>query len=776
MKIFNKTSKKEIFGVVLMLISTLCFVSILIYSDSEVPGGLDLNSIDNKLGLFGIWVGYYLNFCLMGYSSISIPIILSITGYLLFSNTPIKNYKKLFISIFVFSLWSSTYIAHLSNSVSGGLIGVSLKTFLNGIFGDLAFIIIVYLILLLIIAVLLNISIYDFLKRGIEFLKKKSSLIYNKFFNSYSAYLESKKNKHKSDNNEDDEIAIDDKIIDEKEMAISNKINKDEELSIVNNLNQALDSTIAEEAQPSLDDNLSLKEEETTKKDDNFVIEDEEDIIEGDLDGELNKNSKFLDYKLPDSSFLDEAIEIKQHDEEILKQKADQLSYALTSFGVSGKIVKISPGPVITLFEIEPSEGVRVNKFTTLSEDLSRIMGGKRVRIIAPIPGSKSVGVELPNESPSIVYLKTIISSKKYLDNKSKLKVALGKTTTGDAFLFELDKMPHLLVAGATGSGKSVCINTIIISILYNAKPDEVKFILMDPKKVELTNYKSLVGYHLITANQLDEYVMTTAENSVSILNSAINEMERRFQIFSEVRVRNIAEYNNKRSNDISLENIPFLVVIIDELADLMMTSGRAIEEPITRLAQKARAVGLHLIVATQRPSVDVITGLIKSNFPARISFQVSSKIDSRTIIDQIGAEKLLGKGDMLFLLPGSASPIRIHNAYITLEETEKVLKHISSQPKPDEIMLPEIKKAESNSSFDISDNQDEYLVDAAKLVIDAQQASVSLLQRKFRIGYSRAGRLIDELESLGIISGYSGSKARDVLVDHSYINEIFND
>jgi S-DNA-T family DNA segregation ATPase FtsK/SpoIIIE len=404
-------------------------------------------------------------------------------------------------------------------------------------------------------------------------------------------------------------------------------------------------------------------------------------------------------------------------------------------------------------------------------------MGGKRVRIIAPIPGSKSVGVELPNETPSIVYLKSIINSKKYLENSSKLKIALGKTTTGDAFFFELNKMPHLLVAGATGSGKSVCINTIIISILYNAKPDEVKFILMDPKKVELTAYKSLVGYHLITAHKLDEYVMTTAENSVSILNSAITEMERRFQIFSDVRVRNIQEYNIKKNGDSSLENIPYVIVIIDELSDLMMTSGRAIEEPITRLAQKARAVGVHLIVATQRPSVDVITGLIKANFPARMSFQVSSKIDSRTIIDQMGAEKLLGRGDMLFLLPGTASPIRVHNAYVSLEEIEKVLAHIASQPKPSEIKLPEIPKVEGiNDHFDVSGEQDELLKDAAILIVDAQQASVSLLQRRFRIGYNRAARLVDELEALGIITGPSGSKAREVLVDHAYINEIFGD
>ena len=337
--------------------------------------------------------------------------------------------------------------------------------------------------------------------------------------------------------------------------------------------------------------------------------------------------------------------------------------------------------------------------------------------------------------------------------------------------------MPHLLVAGATGAGKSVCINTIILSILYKSKPDEVKFILIDPKKLELSTYKSLVGYHLITSSNLDEYVMTTAENSVAILNSAIIEMERRFQVFSDARVRNIDEYHKKQKIDDSLEKIPYIVVLIDELADLMMTSGRSVEEPITRLAQKARAVGIHLVVATQRPSVDVITGLIKSNFPSRISFQVSSKIDSRTIIDQMGAEKLLGRGDMLFLLPGSASPLRLHNALVTLEEIEKVMEHISNQPKPDEIKLPEYEIKKSNSDVEIIDDEhDEYLKDAAKLVFEYQQASVSLLQRKFRIGYSRAGRIVDELESLGIISSYNGSKAREVLVDQAYINEIFGE
>jgi S-DNA-T family DNA segregation ATPase FtsK/SpoIIIE len=508
-----------------------------------------------------------------------------------------------------------------------------------------------------------------------------------------------------------------------------------------------------------------------------ITIEDEAEIKETNLDAQKERRARYRQYQLPSTDYLIDPIEITNHlDRDTLHEKAENLVHALETFGVNGKVVKISPGPVITLFEIEPAEGVRVNKFTNLSDDLARVMKAQRIRVIAPIPGSKSVGIELPNEQPAIVYLKNIINSEEFVGNESKLTIGLGKTTVGEAYTFELNKMPHLLVAGATGAGKSVCINTIIVSILYKAKPDEVKFILIDPKKLELATYKSLVGYHLITAPNLDEYVMTTAENAVGILDSAITEMERRFQVFADARVRNISEYHERQKKNDELETIPYIVVLIDELADLMMTSGRAVEEPITRLAQKARAVGIHLVVATQRPSVDVITGLIKSNFPARISFQVSSKIDSRTILDQMGAEQLLGRGDMLFLLPGSAAPIRLHNALIELDEIEKIMDHITSQPKPDEVMLPETKEKKVDSDFSVDEDTDELLKDAARMVIESQQASVSMLQRKFRIGYSRAGRLIDELEALGIVSGYSGSKARDVLVELSYLETVFGE
>lgn len=780
-----KILKKEMIGLFLIVLGLLFSISIIGYDYTEQPGGLS-KPPESLLGYFGVYVGYYSHIFGLGYLSLILPLTLLIAGYTFFSSKSFKEYYKFLTYCFSLCIWLSIFFSILKIEYLSGLIGYSLSLFLVEIFGYLGRILIMILLAMFFVILVFKISIYEKISLFKNFISKKIQIIFKKIKNFFKGVKEKFlkiKNKYSSQTDYDDSNEKNsENIIQANSLEITNneKISLDEsqEVRILNNESE-LDE-ISDLDNNNIDEDIKTEEknieENSDDNNDNLVIDEEMYIEEGDLDKKINEENKYLNYKLPELKFLDEPLDIITHNEDILKEKGEQLSYALNSFGVSGKIVRISPGPVITLFEIEPAEGVRVNKFTNLSEDLSRIMGGKRVRIIAPIPGSRSVGIELPNDSPSIVYLKSILNSKKYVENKSKLKIALGKTTTGDAFFFELNKMPHLLVAGATGAGKSVCINTIIISILYNAKPDEVKFILMDPKKVELTTYKSLVGYHLITAKNLDEYVMTTSENSVSILNSAINEMERRFQVFSDVRVRNLDEYNTKRNRDSSLENIPHVVVIIDELADLMMTSGRAIEEPITRLAQKARAVGMHLIVATQRPSVDVITGLIKSNFPARISFQVSSKIDSRTIIDQMGAEKLLGRGDMLFLLPGSASPIRVHNAYVTLDEIEQIMNHISSQPKPDEVKLPEIKKMESSNEFDISENQDELLKDAAILVVDAQQASVSLLQRKFRIGYSRAGRIVDELESLGIVSGYSGSKAREVLVDYAYINEIFGD
>ena len=782
--------RKEIVGIILGLLAVFLLASFVTYDPTESPGGVSSDiAKTNIMGIFGIYASYYIMKFSFGWATIFLPLCMGLLSYAIFTRKNIQDYLHTIAYVAATTLWVSSIIAYVGISRDlwwkaeySGLFGYSLTVFVRDLVGVYAYGILMIAILVLIVSGFFHISLYDELLNLRDFLIEK-----------FQGFKEKRRLKSVIVSPTQPIIQNEtEPLTDIEEIAETVIVDDFQEVEAQSESTDALETSLAsdevEKSAELSDSKLGAEEVVESVEDENIVkseadeaeeitIEDEVEIKETDLDAQKERRARYRQYRLPSTDYLIDPIEISTHlDRDTLHEKAEHLVHALETFGVKGKVVKISPGPVITLFEIEPGEGVRVNKFTNLSDDLARVMKAQRIRVIAPIPGSKSVGIELPNEQPSIVYLKNIINSEEFVKSESKLTIGLGKTTVGEAYTFELNKMPHLLVAGATGAGKSVCINTIIVSILYKAKPDEVKFILIDPKKLELAAYKSLVGYHLITAPNLDEYVMTTAENAVGILDSAITEMERRFQVFADARVRNIAEYHARQKENSELENIPYIVVLIDELADLMMTSGRAVEEPITRLAQKARAVGIHLVVATQRPSVDVITGLIKSNFPARISFQVSSKIDSRTIIDQMGAEQLLGRGDMLFLLPGSASPIRLHNALVELDEIEAIMEHITSQPKPDEVMLPETKEKKVDSDFAVDEDTDELLKDAARMVIESQQASVSMLQRKFRIGYSRAGRLIDELEALGIVSGYSGSKARDVLVELSYLETVFGD
>ena len=749
-----KKYQKEIIGLYYFFISLFILLSLFSYK---------ITSLNNMMGPVGLYIAHNLIFYL-GIGSFTIPIIISMYGYFYFTGKSKKNinFSKIVIYLMNTSLWLCMFLAFFSDIFSllieqhyAGVIGIQLTSMLISGIGYISTLMILLMYIIITNMIFFGFSVFNIL------MNFKNSVIgfTSSFTNRVNFFKREKEEKNIEIEHFNEEVHFEkdiEKVNDNEESLDKVSINNENQINEIENFSDKIELA---QNQDFLDQDISIKEE----------------IIEENIDIDLNeeRKRKYFKYNLPQSNLLTTSIETgTKYSESELHEKSEELMYALGTFGVKGKVRRINQGPVITLFEIEPDEGVRVNKFTNLSDDLSRVMKASKVRVIAPIPGTRFVGIEIPNESPSIVYLKNIITSESYNNLKSKMAIALGKTTSGKSYSIELNKMPHLLVAGATGSGKSVCINSIIASILYKAKPDEVKFILIDPKKVELSSYNALKNYHLITAPNLDEDVITKTENSTGILDSAINEMERRFDLFSEVKVRNLDEYNKKRSTDSNLETIPHIVIIIDELADLMMTSGRAIEDPITRLAQKARAIGIHLIVATQRPSVNVITGLIKSNFPARIAFQVSSKIDSRTIIDQNGAETLLGNGDMLFLPPGSATPIRIHGAYINLEEIESILAHITDQPSPDEIYLPKIKTSSDNSDFSL-DDRDELVIDAAKLVIQYQQASVSLLQRKFRIGYSRAGRIIDELEALGVVSGHSGSKARDVLVDESFLDNL---
>ena len=371
-------------------------------------------------------------------------------------------------------------------------------------------------------------------------------------------------------------------------------------------------------------------------------------------------------------------------------------------------------------------------------------MEAQSVRVLAPIPGSNHVGVEIPNVNPQTIFLKNVINSEKYLKSKAKLKLAIGKGTLGDISILDLVEMPHLLIAGTTGSGKSVSLNTIIVSLLYQLKPEEVKFVIIDPKKVEMSLYRGLENHYLLKFNGIDESIITKKDNAILALRSLEKEMDSRYDLLAEAGKRNISEYNDMMKKS-KKDLMPYIVLMIDELADLMMYSPRDVEAPIARLAQLARAVGIHLIVATQRPSVDVITGVIKANFPARIAFQVATKIDSRTILDENGADKLIGKGDMLYQKPGSPAPVRMHGAFITLKEIEDLVTHISSQPKPSEVII-ETYKEESSSMVDGDGIDDDLLHKAIEIIVMSKQGSISLLQRRLSVGYSRAARLIDEM------------------------------
>jgi len=467
---------------------------------------------------------------------------------------------------------------------------------------------------------------------------------------------------------------------------------------------------------------------------------------------DLDDEPQFVgEFNLPPLDFLDDPPKISADKiQNNLMSGAKLLEQTLADFGVSARVADIERGPVITRYEIEPAPGVKVQKFTTLSNDIALAMKAPAVRIVAPIPGKNRVGIEIPNDAFASVFLKDVLTTNDFRSSDSKIMLALGKDTAGKAIVADLAEMPHLLIAGTTGSGKTVCVNGIILSILMNASPDEVKFVIVDPKMVEMAQYKEIP--HLLCPP------VTEAKKAAAVLNWVVGEMENRYKKLSNAGARSIRGYNDEG------HRMPYIVVIIDELADLMQVAAKGVESAITRLAQLSRAVGIHLILATQRPSVNVITGVIKANFPARISFKVASKVDSRTVLDMNGAETLLGKGDMLFLHPGEAKPIRGQASLVSDEEIGRVIQFIKDQQAPsyDENILQQ----QNVGAVSLNQKQDEYYEEAVALVIETNQASVSILQRRMRLGYTRAARLIDMMEQNGIVGPYVGSKPRDILVD----------
>ncbi len=481
-----------------------------------------------------------------------------------------------------------------------------------------------------------------------------------------------------------------------------------------------------------------------------------------------------IDFVPPSVELLDAHRASEEVNDEELKANAELLRAKLADFSVEIDSVSVTPGPVVTLYELVPAAGVKISRIESLQDDIALALKARGIRIIAPMPGKGTVGVEIPNHNPSLVTIRSVINSTKFRDAKAALPLAMGKTISGEVYVDDLSKMPHVLIAGATGSGKSVGINTIITSLIYRLHPSDVKFVIIDPKKIELTLFSKLRNHYLAVSPDFKEEIVTTPENAVMVLKSVELEMERRYDRLAQAAVRNIADYNERfkagRLHDtetIKHRKLPYLVVIVDELADLMITAAREVEEPIARLAQLARAVGIHLVLATQRPSVDVITGVIKANFPARIAYQVSSKIDSRTILDMNGADQLLGNGDMLYLPSGSPKPIRMQNAFISTDEVERVTGHIGKQKGyTNAFRLPSVLEKKRASGSGVDSSRDELFEEAARIIVRHQQGSVSLLQRRLKVGYSRAARLVDELEAAGVVGPFDGSRPRDVLYD----------
>lgn len=779
--------QRELLGLLLFTVGVLVLLSLLSYNPGEEPSIAPNAMIHNWMGIAGVYVSSYLIQYTLGYAAIVIPILLMLYGYWILGR---KNFRPLLRFTFYTLLLAviaatvlgmpdavregGTVYEYRYSGLVGGVVARVLHDFL-GIWGAL---IILTVGTIAVFRGYFSWSLYspiEMLADGLESLFDRLKALFARPVPEGDISLAATADTEEEPGAEDDAYArevlqrLRGEVPEEQEETLPPD-ERHQEPDIAESLETPEPKA---ESRRIVDLPDSGKGEESEHAN---AYSMGREIIEEEVDYDaLRDAATRREYELPSSDLLNAPEEIEEGaTREELVENAELLERTLKEFGVEARVVHIAPGPIITRYELEPARGVRINKFTALADDLARVMRALRVRVLAPIPGKAAVGIEIPNKHGSTVYLKHIINSKAFTSADNILNIAMGKTTSGEAYVTDLSRMPHVLIAGATGSGKSVCINTMIMSLLYQAKPHELKFVLIDPKKLELSVYQDLAGYHLITSEDMDEYVITKPQNAVTALRAVEVEMERRYEILADATVRDIKEYNRRIENgQYEGDFLPYIVVVIDELADLMITAAKEVEEPIARLAQMARAVGIHLIIATQRPSVDVLTGVIKANFPARIAFQVASKTDSRTILDANGAEKLLGRGDMLFLPPAQPEPIRVHNAYVSLEEIEAVLEHIKHQPKETEVELPSLQEASGTLSFTVGNERDELFYKALKLVVTHQQGSISLLQRRLRIGYSRAARIMDELEDAGIVGGHEGSKARDVLVDESFVRQI---
>jgi S-DNA-T family DNA segregation ATPase FtsK/SpoIIIE len=795
--VISPEKKTKILGIFLIVLALLIFLSILSYSRSDESyfsykfsdqfGVLSDNAglkekaatTHNWLGIFGAYVSHFFICSTIGYFSLVFPAIMFIWGY-----TVLKKEKvfrvPLYISNFllIISLLVSTFFGMLQSvpEISlfadvyelSGKIGFYLGTLIGKLLGGLGSIIVLSTAILITLIVAFDFqfgSILEFLKRLLkddeEAVEKEDEVVPKQEENLAKIKNLREENKLKKFfNDKADEELKADEIPVEPETKIT-IVKKDQPEKIV-------DSELDKPAE-------TTKKKAESKK--NLPKEDGSDpIIDKTTEATLpNQWEEEIDYTPPKLDLLSmpEGEDVVVAESE-LKRNAELLKEKLALFDIQIEDITVTPGPVVTLYEIVPAPGVKISRIVSLEHDIALALAARGIRIIAPIPGKSAIGVEIPNAKATLVRARSVLSKLK--DTKAELPLAFGKTISGDVYITDLAKMPHMLIAGATGSGKSVGINMVLCSLIYAKHPSDVKFVIVDPKKIELSFYKKLNKHFLAISPDLEEEIITNPQYALLALKAVEYEMEKRYDKLAKAGVRNIVDYNSKMANpktrlkdteEMQHHKMPYIVVVIDELADLMITSGKEVEEPIARLAQLARAVGIHLILATQRPSVNVITGVIKANFSARAAYQVASKIDSRTILDMNGAEQLLGSGDMLFLPAGMPKPIRIQNAFISTDEVEKITNFIYVQKGYSKrYFLPSLYEKKKDSAGDFLADLDPMFEEAARTVVRHQQGSVSLLQRRLKLGYSRAARIVDQLEQAGIVGPSEGSKAREVIVE----------
>lgn len=759
----NRVKYRIVFGAFLFfagIASSIACLSFLMHWKADLSAVSDLGGasieIENTLKGVGLYIGYFLVYKGFGISGILLPILFSVTGFVLFFGLTKRGLVNLWTSGIFGILWLTFffYVVLEKGSVFAGIVGYEMGLLLEDLMGMVG----------LVFALLFTAIAY-----GVIAFKWTPSLSLKSFSFSkrpFKNFTGKWPKKIKEPRSEKSNSAIEETQVVLKQEPVSShsfEVDLSEKLDNKINVKAANDN----EYEPTDDQQVAfeihaVEEDELEKKSSKLV----EDFGEFDPTLELSK------YRPPHIDLLDShGIEQAQIeiDKDELEANKNRILDTLNNYNIAIERITATVGPTVTLYEIVPQAGIRISKIKNLEDDIALSLSALGIRIIAPIPGKGTIGIEVPNKHATIVSMRSVIGSKKFSKTPFDLPIAFGKTISNETFVVDLAKMPHLLMAGATGQGKSVGLNAVLTSLLYKKHPAEIKFVLVDPKKVELTLYNKIERHFLAKLPNSEDAIITDTKKVINTLNSLCLEMDDRYDLLKLAMVRNIKEYNakfvkRKLNPNEGHRFLPYIVLVIDEFADLIMTAGKEVETPIARLAQLARAIGIHLIIATQRPSVNVITGIIKANFPARLAFRVTSKIDSRTILDASGAEQLIGRGDMLYTQGNEM--IRLQCAFVDTPEVEKITDYIGSQRAyAQAYLLPEYEADENSGTLNDDINErDPLFKEAAEIVVGAQQGSTSLIQRKMKIGYNRAGRIIDQLEAAGIVGPFEGSRARQVM------------